>query len=459
MCGEAKQSMTEDQFPQAFKKREQVHLGNDWRDFVNAHLQPSPISIRINPNKVAQEELKPSIPWTQYGCYLTDRPSFTLDPTFHAGKYYVQEASSMFLEQAFTQATNGATHLNVLDLCAAPGGKSTHLLSLMDQNSLLVSNEVIQSRSAILSENLQKWGHSNVVVTNNDPKDFQRLPGFFDVIVVDAPCSGEGLFRKDPGAIKEWSEDAVALCSKRQRRILSDVWPALKTGGILIYSTCTYNSQENEENLRWLQQEYEVESIPLNLKEEWGIITVKDNSFTGYRFFPHRVQGEGFFLTALRKTDHQGESKLNSRTSFTQPPKKIKDQLSEWTLDSDQKTFIIRNDRLQFFPESKDREIESLVKNLRVVSAGTFIATVKHDKLIPEHSFALSLSLHRDFFRTFSLEKEEALQYLRKDAISLPFDQKGFALVAFENIPLGWVNVLESRINNLYPSEWRIRMR
>jgi len=459
LCGEAKQSMTEDQFPQAFKKREQVHLGNEWPDFVNAHLQPSPVSIRINPYKVAHEALKPPIPWTQYGCYLTDRPSFTLDPTFHAGKYYVQEASSMFLEQAFTQAANGATRLNVLDLCAAPGGKSTHLLSLMDQNSLLVSNEVIQSRSAILSENLQKWGHSNVVVTNNDPKDFQRLPGFFDVIVVDAPCSGEGLFRKDPDAVKEWSEDAVALCSKRQRRILSDVWPALKTGGILIYSTCTYNSQENEENLKWLQQEYGVESIPLILKKEWGIITVKDNSFTGYRFFPHRVQGEGFFLTALRKTDHQGESKLNSRTSFTQASKKIKDQLSEWTLDSDQKTFIIRNDRIQFFPESKDREVESLVKNLRVVSAGTYIATVKHDKLVPEHSFAVSLSLHRDFFRTFSLEKEEALQYLRKDAISLPLDQKGFALVTFENIPLGWVNVLDNRTNNLYPSEWRIRMR
>ena len=458
MCGEAKQSMTEDQFPQAFKKREQLHLGDEWRDFVNAHLQPSPISIRINPYKVAQEQLKPLIPWTQYGYYLPDRPSFTLDPTFHAGKYYVQEASSMFLEQAFIQATN-ETHLNVLDLCAAPGGKSTHLLSLMDQNSLLVSNEVIQSRSAILSENLQKWGHSNVIVTNNDPRDFQRLPGFFDVIVVDAPCSGEGLFRKDPDAAREWSEDVVALCSKRQRRILSDVWPALKTGGILIYSTCTYNSQENEENLKWLQQEYEVESIPLTLKNEWGIITVKDNSLTGYRFFPHRVQGEGFFLTALRKIDDQVESKLNSSTSFTPPPKKIKDQISEWTLDSDQKAFIMRNDRLQFFPKSKDREIESLVKNLRVVSAGTFIATVKHDKLIPEHSFALSLSLHRDFFRTFSLEKEEALQYLRKDAVSLPFDQKGFALVSFENIPLGWVNVLDSRINNLYPSEWRIRMR
>jgi 16S rRNA C967 or C1407 C5-methylase (RsmB/RsmF family)/NOL1/NOP2/fmu family ribosome biogenesis protein len=451
--------MTEDQFPQAFKKREQAYLGDQWDDFVKAHLQPSPISIRVNPCKGENEDSKPHIPWTQYGRYLVDRPSFTLDPTFHAGKYYVQEASSMFLEQAFMQTTKGTTGLNVLDLCAAPGGKSTHLLSLMDQNSLLVSNEVIQSRSAILSENLQKWGHSNVVVTNNDPKDFQRLPGFFDVIVVDAPCSGEGLFRKDPEAIMEWSEDAVALCSRRQRRILNDVWPALRTGGILIYSTCTYNAQENEENLRWLQQEHEVESIPLDIKDEWGLHIVNDNNLIGYRFFPHRVKGEGFFLAALRKIGRQSEGKLNSRSSLAQPSKKIKDQLSEWTLRAEQTSFIIRNDRVQFFPKSKDREVESLVKNLRIVLAGTFIATVKHDKLVPEHSFALSMALNRDFFKTISLTRDEALQYLRKDAMSLSFDQKGFALVSFENIPIGWVNVLESRINNLYPSEWRIRMR
>ena len=195
---------------------------------------------------------------------FNERPSFTLDPSFHGGKYYVQEASSMFLEQAFCATYQfSRIALNVLDLCAAPGGKSTHLLSLMNKNSLLVSNEVIQSRAAILSENIQKWGHGNVIVTNNDPKDFQRLPGFFDVIVVDAPCSGEGLFRKDPNALKEWSEDVVALCSRRQRRILNDVWPTLKTGGLLIYSTCTYNADENEENLKWLKEEYHVESIPL----------------------------------------------------------------------------------------------------------------------------------------------------------------------------------------------------
>ncbi|HEX6226540.1 MAG TPA: rRNA methyltransferase [Chryseolinea sp.] len=451
--------MTEDQFPQAFKKREQAHLGNQWNDFVTAHLEPPPTSIRLNPRKSRVLSRAQPIPWTAFGTYLDDRPSFTLDPTFHAGRYYVQEASSMFLEQAFIQSTESLASLNVLDLCAAPGGKSTHLLSLMNEDSLLVANEVIQSRAGVLAENVQKWGHCNAVVTNNDPRDFQRLPGFFDVVVVDAPCSGEGLFRRDPDAAREWSEDAVALCSKRQKRILNDVWPSLRSGGILIYSTCTYNTQENEENLKWLREEYDVESVPLKLKEDWDVITVKDNSLTGYRFFPHRVKGEGFFLTVLRKIGAQSETKLNARTGFTHPSKKINEQLSNWILGAEEKTLINRNDRIQFVQRQKTQEVEFLVKNLRVVVAGTYLATVKHDKLVPEHSAALSLSLNRDFFTVIPLEKEGALQYLRKDAISVQTGRKGFALVSFDNLPLGWVNVLEGRINNLYPAEWRIRIR
>jgi NOL1/NOP2/sun family putative RNA methylase len=451
--------MTEDQFPRAFIKREQSHLGRHWNEFIQAHLQPSPVSIRLNPDKTTGEIHGVPIPWTKYGVYLDERPSFTLDPTFHAGKYYVQEASSMFLEQAFTQLTNPNHAITVLDLCAAPGGKSTHLLSLMNQESLLVTNEVIQSRASILSENIQKWGHCNVVVTNNDPKDFQRLPGFFDVIVVDAPCSGEGLFRKDLHAVKEWSEDSVALCSKRQRRILNDVWPSLKTGGILIYSTCTYNTLENEENIAWLKQEYEIESLPLKIYDDWGIDKVEDNSIFGYRFFPHRVKGEGFFLSALRKKNHQVEIRVNTKNTFSEPSKKIKDQLSEWILNPDQKTFINRNERFQFFPKNKAQEIEFLAKNLRVVIAGTYIATAKHDKLIPEHGLVLSLDLNRNFFNQIAVEKEEALQYLRKDSLHFSSARKGFALVTFQDMPLGWVNVLDNRLNNLYPSEWRIRIR
>jgi NOL1/NOP2/fmu family ribosome biogenesis protein len=366
----------------------------------------------------------------------------------------------MFLEQAFRQTITSEASLNVLDLCAAPGGKSTHLLSLMNSNSLLVSNEVIQSRAGILSENIQKWGHSNVVVANNDPKDFQRLEGFFDVIVVDAPCSGEGLFRKDPAAVREWSEDAVLRCSKRQRRILSDVWPALKKGGVLIYSTCTYNGLENEENLKWLRQEYKAESIPLKVNEGWNVQKVEENGITGYRFFPHRVRGEGFFLGTFRKVDDQSTSRLSPKSNFVPPSKKIKEQLSAWISNAEEKTFINRNDRFQFFPKSKAAEIEFIAKNMRVVAAGTLTATAKHDRLIPEPALALSIEINREQFNVLDLDHESALQFLRRDSLTVPpGNQKGFSLVAFQDLPLGWVNVLDNRVNNLYPQEWRIRMR
>jgi NOL1/NOP2/sun family putative RNA methylase len=451
--------MTEDQFPQAFIKREQTALGHEWSDFVTAHAQASPISVRYNPHKSRESFQVQTVPWTQHGVYLPERPSFTLDPSFHAGKYYVQEASSMFLEQAFLQTVKADTAVNVLDLCAAPGGKSTHLLSLMSPQSLLVSNEVIQSRSSILAENIQKWGHCNVVVTNNDAKDFQRLPGFFDVIVVDAPCSGEGLFRKDPQAVREWSEENVLLCSKRQRRILNDVWPALKTGGFLIYSTCTYNPIENEENLKYLLETYDVEFIPLDTVDKWAIETVEDNGIIGYRFFPHRVMGEGFFLSVLQKSDNQSESRLPSKSSFSEPSKKIKDQASDWVLRSEEKKLINRNDRIQFFPMSKAADIELIAKNMRTVLAGTFMTTIKHDKLIPEHSLALSIDLNRDVFNQAPVDYETALQYLRKDPITIQAATKGFCFLTYQDLPMGWVNVLDNRINNMYPSEWRIRMR
>ncbi len=195
----------------------------------------------------------------------------------------------MFLEQAFHQMEHSTNRI-VLDLCAAPGGKSTHLLSLLDSSDLLVANEVIRSRVSVLDENIRKWGHQNVVVCSNDPADFSKLDGLFDIIMVDAPCSGEGLFRRDATAINHWSVDNTNLCATRQRRILADVWPSLRTGGYLIYSTCTFNPAENEENLKWLAKNEEVESIRIPLQESWGTEETESEGLFGYRFLPHRVK-------------------------------------------------------------------------------------------------------------------------------------------------------------------------
>src|SRR6478736_9538985 len=217
--------MTEVLLPPAFAQRMRIQLQQGWNDFLSVHERPFPTSIRINPLK-CNSKYSDRIPWTDFGYYLQQRPSFTFDPLFHGGAYYVQEASSMFLEEALKQTVDLSQPLKVLDLAAAPGGKSTHIQSLISKDSLLVSNDVIRSRSKILKDNTIKWGSDNVVVTNNDPKDFARLENYFDVIVVDAPCSGSGLFRRDPEALGEWSENNVRLCSQRQRRILADVWPS-----------------------------------------------------------------------------------------------------------------------------------------------------------------------------------------------------------------------------------------
>ncbi len=435
----------------------QATLAEEWPAFEAIHQQPSFTSIRLNPAKQKAYDL-PKIAWTEFGYFLPERPSFTLDPTFHAGTYYVQEASSMFLEQAVKQTVDLTRSLRVLDLCAAPGGKSTHLLSLLNQESLLVSNEVIRSRASILSENIQKWGNANVVVTNNDPKDFQRLNGFFDVMIVDAPCSGEGLFRKDPRAIEEWSEDNVALCAQRQQRILADVWPALKQDGILIYCTCTYNAKENEENIGWLihNSKFKIQSLRVEHNNDWGVEEIIKNGIYGYRFFPHKVKGEGFFISVLRKKDEAEEVTMRTKTQLPLVSKKIAERVNDWLLHPHQ--LILLDDLIVALPEQFSTEINWLANNLSVVTKGTAVATLKHEKLIPEHAVALSLELNRDQFVQIELSLDQALAYLRKETPLIGEGQKGFALVTYQNHPLGWVNLLGNRINNLYPANWRVRM-
>lgn len=446
------------ELPREFELSLQQQLGSEYAEFVTSLRDPAPVSIRRNPIKGHANASERPVPWSRYGQYLSQRPAFTLDPLFHGGCYYVQEASSMFLEQAFIQAIDLHQSLNVLDLCAAPGGKSTHILSLLSRDSLLVSNEAIRSRAMILSENIQKWGYPNCIVTNNDPAGFRNLQGLFDVIVIDAPCSGEGLFRKDPNSMQEWSPQNVQLCASRQKRIVSEVWDCLRTDGIMIYCTCTYNAEENEMNLQWLQQQHSVESIRLELDPRWGIEEVSKGNIWGYRFYPHRIEGEGFFLSVLRKTEAVAQVKTKTRKAVATPLKHVQERLASWLDHSTEATFFQFNDLIFYAPSTKAKDMDHLLQSLKIVYAGTNIATLKHDKLIPDHALALSIEINKDNFPVVEVDEQTALNYLRKENIHLPGAPIGFTLLSFQGTAIGWVNVLANRVNNMYPADWRIRM-
>lgn len=448
---------TEHHFPKEFLESMAHQLGDELPAFLESLNQSAPVSIRYNRAKTSEGAAQ-QIPWCASAYYLDARPSFTRDPLFHAGAYYVQEASSMFLEQAVLQSVSVQTPITALDLCAAPGGKSTHLVSLLHEESFIISNEVIKTRASILAENIQKWGYSNVVVTNNDPEDFARLEGLFDLIVVDAPCSGEGMFRKDETAINEWSTDNVALCSKRQQRILADVWPALKANGILIYCTCTFNTSENEENLRWLQENFHVESLPIAFPADWGIETIPADTFTGYRFYPHKTKGEGFFISVIRKKETTPTVSLRSKNKLTVPAAQIQEQLRTWVKQPERFSFVQWHERVVMFHTQHLPFIEFLSGKLGIVSSGTIIAEVKHTKLIPDHALAMCIHLNPEAFTLLDVSEEQALIYLKKETFTPDTTQTGFALVRFQTIPLGFVNLLGNRLNNLYPKNLRIRM-
>lgn len=449
------------QFPISFTDRMQRLLGSDYHLFVAALQQAPPISVRLNTAKTAARPALPQVPWAKHGYYLPERPSFTLDPLLHAGTYYVQEASSMFLEQALKQVVNLKQPLQVLDLCGAPGGKSTHLASLISPDSLQVSNEVIRSRASILAENVAKWGSGNVLVTSNDPRDFGRLPDFFDVMVVDAPCSGEGMFRKDPQAINEWSEDNINLCAQRQQRILMDVWGALKPGGILIYSTCTWNEQENEENIAWLAEQEQAEPLKLTLQPEWGVVPTQLKGVEGYRFYPHRTQGEGFFMGVVRKAGEAEETASHGKKKkhkLTLAGKKEQALVQDWLVSPEEFAWIQHGDLISAIPAHLFEAADKVFQSLYVIYAGTEIAEVKGKKLKPLQGLALSQHLNKGAFETAELDLEQALRYLRKEDISLGTNGNNWLLLQYKNIPLGWAKQVGNRMNNYYPKEWRIRM-
>lgn len=422
-------------------------------------------SIRMNPAKmqqgsgVAADDSLEKVSWAKHGKYLAERPLFTTDPLFHAGAYYVQEASSMFLEQALQQTVDLTQPLKVLDLCAAPGGKSTLIQSLLSTQSILLSNEVIKTRVNILSENITKWGAANVIVTNNDPKDFRRLPGYFDVIVVDAPCSGSGLFRKDAAAIEEWSMQNVQLCSQRQQRILVDVIPALKEGGILIYSTCSYSTEEDEAVCDWLTAEMQMESLPLQTQQEWGIVeTVSEKAKAyGYRFYPDKVKGEGFFIAAFKKLTAVNDTTVSIKAK-DKPARltgKEADIVKSWLQNASDFFFIKQNEEWIAMPQHIQDDLALIQSSLYIKKAGIRVGAVIREDLIPHHELALS-TIASAAIPSCEVSVENALQYLRKQDFKMDTAVKGWALIKFGQLPLGWVKVLPNRVNNYYPKEWRI---
>ena len=277
--------------------------------FLGAFDEEAPTSIRINPRKISQKNNCPSVtpvPWCAEGCYLEDRPQFTFDPFFHAGCYYVQEAASMFVTHVVRSLLSSCFPtgpIEALDMCAAPGGKSTALRTVLPEGSLLVSNEPIPTRAQILLENITKWGWSDSIVTNNYPRDFRKAKTTFDLILCDVPCSGEGMFRRDPATISEWSLQNVEKCWRLQREIVADAWECLTPGGILIYSTCTFNTKENEENVRWIMENYDAEILEIPTDPSWNITGSLLSGFDApvYRFIPGITQSEGLFMAVFKK--------------------------------------------------------------------------------------------------------------------------------------------------------------
>ncbi len=431
--------------------------GFDQDSFLAAHELAAPTSVRINPAKniglFADNE---RVPWCGSGVYLSERPVFTLDPAYHAGAYYVQEASSMFLEQVLKGVLAGKKGLRLLDLCAAPGGKSTLIASLLDKDSLLVSNEVIRTRASILEENMTRWGYMNTWVTSNDPRDLGRLEGYFHVIVVDAPCSGSGLWRKDARALDEWSEANVQLCSERQERILADVWPALKQDGILIYATCSYSRQEDEQVLDWLATTYQVKAVPVDVKAEWGIVAAETaKGMTGYRFFPDKIKGEGFFIAAVQKC---GEADAMRPVRFkTAHDKKIQQQAGYLLADAD--VSFIQTDKENYSAMQPEHEADwhILQKAVYLRKTGLKLGMPAAKEWLPEHEVALSIDANNNL-PGINATREQALRFLKREDMGIADLPKGWLVVRYEGLGLGWVKSLGNRVNNYLPKQWRIRM-
>ena len=438
--------------PKAFIDQLRGLLPNEWEDLADAITSSEPsVAVRVNTARgmLVPEDVR-RVPWCAEGFYLEDRPSFTFDPDWHAGRYYVQDASSMFI----THVIRSFIHepVRYLDLCAAPGGKTTAAIQALPQRSLVVANEIVPPRARVLADNVIRWGNPRCVVTSNAPSHYGKLTHFFDVIATDVPCSGEGMMRKDDEAVAQWSPALVEQCAQRQREILADVWTALRSDGLFIYSTCTYNRQENEEITDFIVNELGATSLDVPVEADWNIHPAIDSDCHCYRFMPHRVDGEGLFMAVFRK---DGEGPRQDVRIKEKNAKKADEIGKNWLSNPNDYVIDQQGDLFIAVPQDVRHEVAALRASLNVLHAGVELATVMGRKTVPHPALATSLARSVDAFPVCEVDYPTALRYLRGESITVD-GPRGYVLIAHEGAVLGFANNLGNRANNLYPKSQRI---
>jgi 16S rRNA C967 or C1407 C5-methylase (RsmB/RsmF family)/NOL1/NOP2/fmu family ribosome biogenesis protein len=442
-------------YPDRFLKKMQDLLpGSEYFEFLNALDEMPFTSIRYNTHKCPNKNIYSGIevPWESNAMYLKDRPVFTIDPYFHSGAYYVQEASSMLTGEVFRQISKQFQIKRILDLSAAPGGKSSHILDQLSENQILIANEPIRNRFPILMDNVKKWGRSNILLTRHFPKQFERIPEFFDLVVVDAPCSGEGMMRKEEQAVAHWSEQNIQQCFLRQKEILFSAIQALKVGGILIYSTCTFNREENEDIGDFLLESGNLEKVGLDIPDNWGFSHREGKKSEVWVAYPHKVKGEGFAIQVFKKTKPQETGNTFYPAMCIKPEKTIPSFLSYF-----KEPVYKWRDTLYSWPIELTEDMAILLNSITDAYPGLQLGTYKGKDFIPDHALALRVNSHL-MFQVQGLDLQSALAYLRGSTnFSEINNENGWYLITYNDLGIGWCKVIQNRINNYYPKPQRIR--